>query len=390
MATNTPVHPGIAEEDETVDLLGLTARFVHEWRLGLLCALIVFLAGVVLTYTTTPLYEATASILPQQSRSDSNSLSALFSGKGPGDVFVGLLGSRSVADGVIDRAGLLALYQTGSRERARRMLSGSTKVSSGLKDTLITVNVRNVNAGVAARIANAYVESLQAVQESMALSASTLQREFFEKQLGREKDALAAAETDLRKQQEVSGVVQVEAQTQLGLNAIANKQAQITALEVELAALLQSSTEQNPQVRTLRSEINQLEEQERKLEGNGGTANAGAAPGAGRMPEVNLEYARRLREVRYHETVLTALSNQFQNARLSEAGSATLFQVVDRAVAPEQKSWPPRRLFLLLSLAFATVAGVAAVGIKLLLRRLRSDPRNLEHLRTMRGSFGAR
>ena len=386
MATNTSIDLNAQVGEETVDLLGLMATFVREWRLGLICGVLVFLAGVSLTYMTTPLYEASATILPQQSRGDSNNLSALFSGKGPGDIFVGLLGSRAVADGVIDRADLLAIYKTRSRERARSRLGAVSKISSGLKDTLIKVTVRDINAQQASRIANAYVDSLQAVQEAMALSESTLQREFFEKQLQRERDELAKAELALKGQQESSGIVQAEAQTQLGLSAIAGKQAQITALQVQLAALLEGSTDQNPQVKVLRSEIGQLEAQQRRMEG-AASGNVGASPGTGRMPEVNLEYARRYRDVKYHETLLNALSNQYQNARLIEASSETLFEVVDRAVVPEQKSWPPRMLFVLLSVAFGVVAGVGAIAVKLLGRRLRSDPRNQDHLRSMRRSL---
>jgi tyrosine-protein kinase Etk/Wzc len=389
MATNVSLNHSPLVEDQTVDLLELTVTFVSEWRLGLICGLVLFVAGIIVTFMITPLYEAEATILPQQSRTESNSLTAIFSGKGPGDVFVGLLGSRSVADGVIDRANLLSVYKTSSRERARTKLAGSSKITSGVKDTLIKISVKSVSAQEAARIANAYVDSLQAEQELMALSTSTLHRQFFEKQLEHEKEALAAAELELRKQQETSGVVQVDAQTQLGLSAIANKQAQITTLQVELAALLQGSTEQNPQVKTLRSEIAQLEEQERRLE-SGGANSAGAAPGAGRMPEVNLEYARKSRDVRYHEVLLTSLSSQYQNARLIEAGSEALFQVVDRAVVPERKSWPPRKMFVLVSFAFSMLAGFGAVAIKLFLRRLQQDPHNREHLRAMRRSFGMR
>jgi tyrosine-protein kinase Etk/Wzc len=73
---------------------------------------------------------------------------------------------------------------------------------------------------------------------------------------------------------------------------------------------------------------------------------------SGRVPEAGLEYARKYREVAYHTALLTLLSREYEAARLDEAKSAPVIQVVDYAVPPEKKSGPHR---LLITLGFGVI-----------------------------------
>lgn len=376
---------GVAREaDGGIDLLRIAALFAANWRTGLAVAVVTFLVGVVVIVRIAPQYEATTAILPteQSGGGGGSSLSALFTGMRPTNNFASLLVSRTLRDDVVRRADLLRYFHTTSAEAARNRLLGMVKIVSG---ETVTIVVRDKDAVMAARIANAYVAALQSLQESMTTSQEDVERRFFEGQLQREKDALAAAEGDLERTQVGSGVVQMDTQTQIGLSAIAATRAQITTLQVQLAALLQGSTEQNPEVQRLRSQIGQLQAQERGMEtGGGGAGGVGAAPAAGRMPKVNLEYARKLREVRYHETLVNSLANHFEQLRMSAGTASSTFEVMDTAIVPEFPTWPPRRLFLLAAAAAATLLGVVAVALQLLAMRVLADPVQRTHLSTIR------
>ena len=374
------------DKNETIDLLELAVIFFAEWRVGAVSVLIIFLIGTLITFSIQPLFEATATLLPKQTKEESGSLASIFAAKGPGEVYLGLLASRTIADQVIDNANLMLAYKVKSRQTARAILAANSKFTSG-SDTLIKIRVKNPDAQRAAIIANAYLDALQNIQESMALFQSKLSRDFFEKQLDDEREQLTAAEQKLEKVQESSGLVQMDAQTQLGLTAIANARAEITSLRVQLAALLQSSTEQNPQVARLRSQISQMEAQSHKLESGSSHGNFGAALPAQKMPEANLEYLRSLRDVRYHETLLSSLSSQYENARLSEAYSANEFQIVDRAIVPEGRAWPPRILFLILSLLAGLIIGSIVMVLAILIRRVLSDQVQRQRLHLILNNF---
>jgi uncharacterized protein involved in exopolysaccharide biosynthesis len=100
----------------------------------------------------------------------------------------------------------------------------------------------------------------------------------------------------------------------------------------------------------LRSEIVGLKAQLAQLE----NSSAKGSPGnievpTSRVPQLTLDYVRREREVKYHETLYELLLRQFESAKLDESRSAPMMQVVDSAVLPDTKSGPPRTLLTLLA-----------------------------------------
>ncbi len=377
--------PLAVEEDQGIDLLALAAKFVTEWRLGLSVFFVVALLGAVYVARLKSQYVATATILPQAGHADTESLFSMFSQQNSATVFTGLLKSRSVANDIIDRANLLRLYHTNSYAAARATLAGQSSFSVGA-DTILTISVKDANAQSAAMIADAYLEALDRLNLQMAQDQSRQLQRFFAEQLADERTDLFKAEDALEKTQKQTGLVLPETQAQIGLNAIAGVRSQIVNLQVQLAALLQSETDQNPQVQRLRSQIAQLQEQEGSLE-NGHTSPVGAAPPAGQLPSTNLDYLRAQREVTYHNNLVNSLSTQYETARLSADLNRSAFQIIDRAVVPERKSWPPRKEFYLVVLVFGVLAGTIAVVIKLLFRRILNDPVQRQSLRGIRTAF---
>lgn len=383
-----PAASSPALSESGIDLFALAVTILTEWRLGLRTALVVLLLSVAFIFTLRPRFVAKASFVPQESRAESNSLAALFSTHGPGALYIGLLQSRSVQDLVIERAHLMPLYKTNSVESARDILTGQSTFTEGA-DTLITISVKDTNAQDAARIANAYLDALQTLNDTMGLQQSSQTTQFFERQLQQEREQLVVAEQQLAETQKQTGIVAPESQTQIGLTTIASTRAQITSLQVQLSAMLQGATEQNPDVQRLRTQIAQLQAQERMEEGNGHTP-VGAAVPAGEMPKNNLDIVRAQREVRYHDLLVNSLASQFETARLNEAFSRSAFQVVDRGVAPEHKAWPPRKPFLLIAIVFSGLMGLAAIVWRLLWRRIRRDPEHQAQLLTLRQAFRLR
>jgi len=378
-------------EDGSIDVLRIVAIFTAEWRIGLITAVVVFLLGVAYVFHLPSQYVADTLLLPKNAAIAGNGgLSAMFSLVQPASPYITLLTSRGLENDVVRRANLTQLFHTQSMETARGALSAMTQIFPG-GDGTYTIRVRNESATEAAQIANTYVDALRALQESMALQAAEVQRRFFEAQLQREKDALAAAEQDLERTQEGLGVIDVGTQTAIGLSTIASLRSQITSLEVHLAALLQSETEQNPEVQTVRSQIAQLRAQERAQESQAGdNSPVGAAGPASRMPRVNLAYARKQREVVYHQGLVNSLASHFEDLRLGMGSMGDNFDVIDRAVVPETPTWPPRRMYLLFAGALALLLGLFAIAIAVAIRRLVSDAQQRANLRLIAASVRSR
>jgi len=105
------------------------------------------------------------------------------------------------------------------------------------------------------------------------------------------------------------------------------------------------------------------------------------------MATTGLEYLRRVREVKYREAVFEMLAKQLEAARLDEAKSAALIQVLDRAEAPDRKSGPSRALITLLGGVSGFAASLLSLAARQAWQRWQSDPEISVRLDSFRRSF---
>ncbi len=284
----------------------------------------------------------------------------------------GILKSHSIADKLIKDFDLLRVYKVKKESLAEKALASNTKVTVDTKSSIVTIEVTAKSAALARDLANGYMDALRQTNGRLALSQSSQRRLFFGQQLAKEKDDLEDAEVDLKKTEEQSGLIAPSGQTEAEIMTIAETQAQIAVREVELAALRDSATEQNPDVIRLRSEIGDLQGQLARLKNGSGSKSTATIP-TSRVPELQLEYVRKEREVKYHEALFEMLSRQYEAARLDEARDAPVLQVLDPATYPDTKSWPKRSYFMLGGLLLGFIAGCAWVLAREPIRALRAS-----------------
>jgi tyrosine-protein kinase Etk/Wzc len=379
-----------APEEEGINLVGLATLLLREKKTILRFMLVAGILTVLVVYLVMkPTYTGEAVFLPPQNAPGSSmsqlasqlgslgslgALGGLAGLKNPGEVYIGILGSRTVADEIIKRFDLQKIYKTKRLSDAEARLKGSSKFVAG-KDTLITIKVESQNPQLAADLANGYMDALRDQNGRLALSDASQRRLFFEQQLEHQKNALADAEVDLKKTQEQTGLIIPGGQAQAQIQSSAELRAEITSRQVELAALRQGATDQNPAVVRLQTEISGLEYQLQKLQNDSGRRQPGSMelPTA-KVPELALEYVRKQREVKYHEVLFELIARQYEAARLDESREAPLLQVVDHARVPDRKSGPPRTLLILASCMVGAFAGVSWVILKNFISTLKQDP----------------
>lgn len=295
----------------------------------------------------------------------------LGAGKTSGELYAGILRSRSIADQLVRQFDLMQVYKVKKESQAEHVLDSATAVAVDAKSSIITVSVTAKSPALAHDLANAYMDALRETNGRLAVSQSSQRRLFFEQQLAKEKDDLENAEVDLKRTEEKSGLIAPTGQTESGIRTIAETQAQVAIRQVQLAALRQSATDQNPEVIRLRSEIGDLQGQLSRLQrgvGNGPTA---AIP-TSKVPELQLEYVRKEREVKYHEALFEMLSRQYEAARLDEAHDAPVLQVLDPASYPDTKSSPKRMYYMLGGLLLGFLAGCVWVLVREPLHAIRA------------------
>ncbi len=320
------------------------------------------------------MYTATTTIVPPQQQQSSASallgqLAPFAAGTGgslgiktPADLYVAILGSRTVADDLIKTFNLRQIYQAPSASGARAVLAKRSNFSAG-GGPLIKISVEDRDPKRAAALANGYLDELAKQNRRLALTESSQRRLFFESQLETQKRSLADAESALKVTQERTGVLQVNSQVESAIASMARLRAEVTGREVALSSLRNAATPQNPEVVRQETELATLRAQLQRLEANNDTGHPGdlMIP-TSKVPKLGLEYLRAVRELKYNETLFELLSKQYEVARIDEAKDAPVIQVVDTALPPEHKSWPPRTEFALSgALAGGILAGVIAV-----------------------------
>jgi tyrosine-protein kinase Etk/Wzc len=357
---------------------------------------LVLLMPVIYTGTAVilaPQPSSTASALLSQLGSLSSLSTDLLEGGGaktPEDTYLGILSSRTIADEMIRRFNLQSLYHTTHMVDTRRALAHHTRIEVG-KGYLIRINVDDMSAQRAADMANAYVDVLYGLNQRLALTQASQRRVFLEQQVNAERDALTKAELDFKSAQEKTGVIQMTAQAELTLRTIAQLRSEIVVRQLQLQQLQSIATEQNEKVSELEAGLAALQGQLNKAEkGGNGSETSDYFLSAGKVPAAGLEYARRVRELRYHEALFEALSKQYEMARLDEAKAPPLLQVLDRAVPVDRKTWPPRTLLVLLAGFFSALFYVGLALAKDAWARARVEPQNAEQLAILRSVLAQR
>jgi len=368
------------DSEDSVNLLDLALVLAARKRFILLFSFAVVLLTAVVVLIMPVTYTGTTTMLPPQQQESSamamlgqlGGLASLAGGggaasalglKNPDDLYIGLLQSEHVMDGIVQRFDLMKVYKAKRLSDARKALKSNTKILSE-KSSLISISVEDHDAKRAAAMANAYVDGLHDLMSHLAVTSAAQRRMFFEQQVMQAKEKLADAEVGLEETERKTGIIQPQGQAQAVIATIMQLQAQISASEVELGALRTSATDQNPEVITLQSQIGALRAQladfekghprSASMEGNVLTPTS-------EVPAASLEYLRRMRDVRYQETLFEFMTRQYEMARVDEAKQGQMIQVVDPALIPERRSWPPRTLLTLL--AFILAAMVASFWV---------------------------
>jgi tyrosine-protein kinase Etk/Wzc len=358
------------EDDDEIDLIDLATVLAKRKRLIAGMAVGAALVTAVISLIMTPVYRAETKILSPQTSSSMaaqimsqlGAASVLLGGapamKSQNELYIELVKSRPVLDRVLDRFDLMKRYDTDSREEARKALLENIRARDSIKSGIITVGLEDPDPKLAADMANALIEELRALNKGLSISEAAQRRLFFEEQLKDAKESLSRAEDAMKGFQEKSGAVQIDAQASAAIEGISSLRAAIAAKEVQVRVMRTYSTPQNPDILRAVEELRGMREQLEKLEAK--NEDGSVMVPTGNLPSASTEYARRMRDLKFSETLYELLFSQFQAAKLDEARDATLIQVVEKAVPPEKRIRPKRTLMAVLALIAGLFVSILA------------------------------
>ncbi len=218
-------------------------------------------------------------------------------------------------------------------------------------------------AAILDALAQAYVR--QNVERRSAEAQKTL--EFLETQLPTLRTELGGAERQLESYQARKGSVDVTLEGQAAIGRAVEIEKAAAELKLEHAALRQRFTEDHPALLAIAGKLRRLDAEREALEAR-----------MKRLPENELESARRMRDVKVANEMYLAVLNKAQELKVVKEGTIGNVRVLDAAIVPVKPISPKKLSVVALSLLLGLAAGVAGAFARRALDQGVEDPDALE------------
>jgi capsule polysaccharide export protein KpsE/RkpR len=297
-------------------------------------------------------------------------VSDLMGVKGTGALFIGVLRSDTVQDGLVGRFQLQDVYGKQLEEDARRELAKNTAISEDHKSGIITLSVTDHDPRRAAALAQAYIEELDRTVAQLSTSSARKEREFLEGRLKAVHMDLESAEKEFSQFASKNTAIDIKEQAKAMVDAAANIEGELIAEKSELEGLKQIYTDNNLRIRFARARVAELEKQLEKIGGKGENYSSTDPPSLGdsfypsirKLPLLGVTYSDLYRSTKVEEAVFEALTHQFELAKVREAKEETpSVKVLDPPKVPQRKSFPPRLLIMFTGTMCSFIFGVTWV-----------------------------
>jgi tyrosine-protein kinase Etk/Wzc len=345
----------MANEPKLKDYLNRAMAFRKQ--MGIIIAAGIVLS-VIIAFLWPPMYASSTTLLPPSEEETGFNVTSLVRGfslpgvkiptrSGPEDIAMSVLKSRRVMSAIVQRFDLIEIYKVKNEAAAIRKLR--KRSSFGVDKTgTVFINAHDSDPQRAADMANAFAEELDRFNREIRMTKGRRTREFVGERLKATSKEMVEAEQELKEYQETHSTVVMSPEQTSTLEVGARLFARQAALGVRLGMIRQYASENSEEVLTVRRELDEVNRQIASL------------------PDIGLELARKMRDLRIQETVYGLLSAQYEEARINEVRDIATLEVLDDAVPSDKPYWPRKGILILLGtfLSAAAAAGWAGFQIR--------------------------
>jgi tyrosine-protein kinase Etk/Wzc len=322
-------------------------------------------------------FRSQAVIMPPTSDSGLNIASALsalpfgnlLSGNDDGKamIFKSILESRKVKTAVVEEFDLMTLYDSEFMEDAIETLDNNSSVEINEDGTIQIAFLTGTSwfhpqdeverAKYLSRdVTNYYVTILDEANRQLNSEKAKNHREFIERRYEINKLELKKAEDALNYFQRQNNAIALEEQTKAAIDIAASIKAEILANEVKTEILGMALNQDHPDVVALKRGTELLQAQFNNL--NRGVENDYLLPKFGEVADLGLEYLRLKRDVEVQNQIFIFLTQQYEEAKISEAKDTPTLQVLDHASLPERKYKPSRAKIAIIGFMLSLIGSI--------------------------------
>lgn len=270
------------------------------------------------------------------------------------DLILGLLGSRSIIEKVVNKFDLYEYYEETDERNYDKLIK---KMSSDLifepnEYGMIEISIINKNPILSADIANYFVSLADSMNIELGIRSAKNNRIFVESRYNKNVHDLKIAEDSMYTFQKRNGIFAVPEQLEVSVKAAAEIEAMLVQREMMLKMLKETSGENSPQYSNLFSEVSILKEKVNELKYSDRlSSTSNVLFPFKNVPDLILKYYRLYRNVEIQSKIMEFTLPMFEQAKVDEQKSMPTVLIIDKAVAPQIK-YAPKKAFIIISFLF--------------------------------------
>jgi tyrosine-protein kinase Etk/Wzc len=354
-----------------------------KWRRLLLFS---FIAAAILTFIIASFmpkyYTSSASLFPPERDTGGlgiassllgGGLGSLLSGSGMAlpsfatlsDVYASILKSRIVAEGVLDKNHMMEVYEIESQEKALTKLQGALNVEVQPNGILV-VSFEDRDPKRAAVLVQSFIDELNRINSEVRVDKATATRQFIEERLAQSNFDLTNAENAFKSFQEKYKTIALDAQMNAMIGNLADLKSQLVLAEIQLGVLKHTFLPTHVQIKQKEAQISEINKQIKIIEQGSPDKKEGEAMAIpfSEAPELSLQLVRLTRDLKIQEAIFELLTQQYEQAKISELQDTPTIQILDPPRVPELKSRPKRLTMSVLAGMLSVLMSVMAVFAK--------------------------
>ncbi len=270
------------------------------------------------------------------------------------DLILGLLGSRSIIEKVVNKFDLYEYYEESDERNYDRLIK---KMSSDLifepnEYGMIEISIINKNPTLSAEIANYFVTLADSMNIELGIRSAKNNRIFVESRYNKNVLDLKMAEDSMYTFQKRNGIFAVPEQLEASVKAAAEIEAMLVQREMMLTMLKETSGENSPQYSNLFSEVFILKEKVNELKYSDKlSSTSNILFPFKKVPDLIIKYYRLYRDVEIQSKIMEFTLPMFEQAKVDEQKSMPTVLIIDKAVAPQLK-YAPKKAFIIIAFLF--------------------------------------
>jgi capsule polysaccharide export protein KpsE/RkpR len=366
------------------DLLDIFIVFVKRKVFFSIFFVIVFILSYLSVYFLIPAEYDSSALIVSAEESNMNLLGSLagglkdipfdimgFSG-GANDsynLFTTIILSRTNIEDLVNNFNLDEDYKVDEREKLIKLVRD--KITIEVTDEMgYLITVRAISPQKSADMTNYLLKKINGAVIELNVKKAKENRIFLADRYEEILTNLANSEDSLKDFQLRTGMYQAEKQTESLLETYASLESDLAVKQIELAILEKLTGSNSAQTENARITAREFENKLDNLKF--GKNNQGFLIPLKKLPNDIINFYRYFRNVEIYNAMLEFIIPLYEQSRFEEIKAIPVLQVIDKAIPPEKKSYPPRLIFSFLITFFV-------LGIILFIMFLNEIVRNSEN-----------